>query len=208
MQAVSGDHPHELPQISFAQFCIESICTNLSALLMLSYHNTSPVHKAFWLAQLMVPYHNTSLVHRTFWLVRTCLVWRAFLYIHQLFTLISKTCQALVKVCLAGAMLQVADDLVSVIKLLEEHPEVQLASIALPGLPSDVQGYVRGIETVMSGVRSTADAWDLALRYVSGALAVKSCCQYMVICHRLLWSGSPMLHARHMHDDSYILGTW
>ena len=63
-------------------------------------------------------------------------------------------------------MLQVADDLVNVIKLLEEHPEVQLASTALPGLPSDVQGYVRGIQTVGSGVRSTADAWDLALRYV------------------------------------------
>ena len=32
-------------------------------------------------------------------------------------------------------MLQVADDLVQVIKLLEEHPEVQLASIALLGFP-------------------------------------------------------------------------
>ncbi len=62
-------------------------------------------------------------------------------------------------------MLQVADDLVLVIQLLEEHPEVQLASIALPGLPSDVQGYVSAIETVVSGVRSTADAWDLAVRY-------------------------------------------
>ncbi|KAL0048367.1 hypothetical protein WJX82_001763 [Trebouxia sp. C0006] len=66
---------------------------------------------------------------------------------------------------------QVADDLVNVIKLLEEHPEVQLASTALPGLPSDVQGYVRGIQTVVSGVRSTADAWDLALRLDGSAVA-------------------------------------
>jgi hypothetical protein len=63
-------------------------------------------------------------------------------------------------------MLQVADDLVQVIKLLEEHPEVQLASIALPGLPSDVKGYVSAVETVVSGVRSIADAWDSAVRYV------------------------------------------
>ncbi len=62
-------------------------------------------------------------------------------------------------------MLQVADDLVQVIKLLEEQPEVQLASIALPGLPSDVQGYVSAVETVVSGVRSIADAWDSAIRY-------------------------------------------
>ena len=62
-------------------------------------------------------------------------------------------------------MLQVADDLVQVVKLLEEHPEVQLTSIALPGLPPDVQGYVSAVETVVSGVRSIADAWDAAIRY-------------------------------------------
>ncbi len=62
-------------------------------------------------------------------------------------------------------MLQVADDLVLVTKLVAEHPEVQLASIALPGLPSDVKGYVSGVETVVSGVRSIADAWDSAIRY-------------------------------------------
>ncbi len=62
-------------------------------------------------------------------------------------------------------MLQVADDLALVIKLLAEHPEVQLASIALTGLPSDVKGYVSGVETVVSGVRSIADAWDSAIRY-------------------------------------------
>ena len=62
-------------------------------------------------------------------------------------------------------MLQVADDLVVLIKLLAEHPDVQLASIALPGLPSDVKGYVSHVETVVSGVRAIADAWDSAIRY-------------------------------------------
>ncbi|DBA69333.1 TPA: hypothetical protein ACH3X2_012911 [Trebouxia sp. C0005] len=58
---------------------------------------------------------------------------------------------------------QVADDLVVLIKLLAEHPDVQLASIALPGLPSDVKGYVSHVETVVSGVRAIADAWDSAI---------------------------------------------
>ena len=105
----------------------------------------------------MLSYHNITLVHNLFWLVRTCLVWRAFLYI------------------LVGdatfhtdqfTMLQVADDLVLVIKLVAQHPEVQLASIALPGFPADVKDYVSGVEMVVSGVQFTADAWDLAIRYV------------------------------------------
>ena len=62
-------------------------------------------------------------------------------------------------------MLQVADYLVLVIKLVAEHPEVQLAGIALPGLPSDIKRYVGGVETVVSGVRSIADAWDSAISY-------------------------------------------
>jgi hypothetical protein len=62
-------------------------------------------------------------------------------------------------------MLQVADDLVQVRKLVAEHPEAQLASVALPGLPADVKGYVSGVETVVSGVRFIADAWDSAIRY-------------------------------------------
>lgn len=100
---------------------------------------------------------------------------------------------------LAGAMLQVADDLVLVIKLVAEHPEVQLASIALPGLPSDVKGYVRGIETVVSGVRSTADAWDAAVRYVCSL----GCEVFLLVPGDMLWSCSPVLHARRMHDGSY-----
>ncbi|KAA6424877.1 MAG: hypothetical protein FRX49_05051 [Trebouxia sp. A1-2] len=58
---------------------------------------------------------------------------------------------------------QVAEDLVLVTKLVAEHPEVQLASIALPGLPSDIKGYVTGVETVVCGVRCIADAWDSAI---------------------------------------------
>ncbi len=81
----------------------------------------------------------------------------------QLFTLISNHARRLSR--LAGAMLQVADDLVQVIKLVAEHPEAQLASIALPGLPADIKGYVSGVETVVSGVRFIADAWDSAIRY-------------------------------------------
>ena len=61
--------------------------------------------------------------------------------------------------------MQVAEDLVLVTKLVAEHPEVQLASIALPGLPSDIKGYVTGVETVVCGVRCIADAWDSAIRY-------------------------------------------
>ena len=74
-------------------------------------------------------------------------------------------------------MLQVADDLVLVIKLVAEHPEVQLASIALPGLPSDIKGYVSGIETVVCGVRSIADAWDSAIRYAVS----RGCAMYLPI---------------------------
>ncbi|KAL0043082.1 hypothetical protein WJX79_008527 [Trebouxia sp. C0005] len=51
-----------------------------------------------------------------------------------------------------------------VIELVAEHPELQLASLALPGLPSDVKGYVSHVETVVSGVRFIADAWDSAIR--------------------------------------------
>ena len=61
-------------------------------------------------------------------------------------------------------MLQVADELENITKLTAEHPKVQLGTIALPGLPADPTGYLRGVRTVMTGARRMADTWDAVIR--------------------------------------------
>ena len=61
-------------------------------------------------------------------------------------------------------MLQVADELENITKLAAEHPKAQLGTIALPGLPTDPTGYLRGVRTVLTGARRMADTWDAVIR--------------------------------------------